>query len=264
MRSIGALCLLLHCLSVVEARTFTSSDGIRKIEASVTAFDENLKVVSIIREDGMSFNCKLSSFCSEDQAYVKLWSKGRNEDFLYVGREYPGHLNALLQILNEGGISYGQPYLRRSGQYPIIIGNGSSPFLAWVNGYNQMSRTSSGVSLRVNFDLVNNNWRSTIRMGAVRSVTRSPSLEIMPSANAYGLQSVGGPILYQPGRKIVVVGSNPDPNSVIVLPRTSAPVYVNPMNSGMRLRGSGISNGGFSGSNRTFVNGAGISLRVRR
>ena len=101
-------------------------------------------------------------------------------------------------------------------------------------------------------------------MGAVRSVTRSPSLEIMPSANAYGLQSVGGPILYQPGRKVVVVGSNPDPNSVIVLPRTSAPVYVNPMNSGMRLRGSGISNGGFSGSNRTFINGAGISLRVRR
>ena len=49
-------------ISFLDARTFTSSDGVRKMEASISAFDEKSEVVSIIRKDGKSFNSKISSF----------------------------------------------------------------------------------------------------------------------------------------------------------------------------------------------------------
>ena len=67
------LLCFLSLLTLCEARTFTSSDGIRKIEASVTAYDKNSDVVSILRNDGRTFNCKLSSFSNDDQEYILNW-----------------------------------------------------------------------------------------------------------------------------------------------------------------------------------------------
>ena len=92
----------------MEARTFTSADGVRKIVASITAYDKKSGVVSITRKDGKSFNSKLSSFSVEDQAYTLKWLEGATENYLYVGKEYPGHLQIFLQILNSGGVGYGQ------------------------------------------------------------------------------------------------------------------------------------------------------------
>ena len=74
------------------ARTFTSSDRVRKIEATLVGFDEESEIVSIRREDGRSFNSKLSAFSAADQAYVLKWLEGTKENYLVVGREYPGHL----------------------------------------------------------------------------------------------------------------------------------------------------------------------------
>ena len=65
--------------SFLQAHTFTSSDGVRKIEASITSYDEKSEIVSIVRNDGKSFNSKLSSFSAKDQAYVLKWLEGTKE-----------------------------------------------------------------------------------------------------------------------------------------------------------------------------------------
>ena len=63
---------------------------------------------------------------------------------------------------------------------------------------------------------------------------------------------------------MVVVGENVDPNSILVLPRSPSPVYVNPFKGGVRMKGAGISQGGFTGSTRSFNNQAGITIQVNR
>ena len=257
-------CLLL-VFSVVEARTFTSSDGVRKIEASITAYDKKTGIISIIRKDGKSFNSKLSSFCAEDQAYALKWLEGANENYLYVGKEYPGHLQMFLKILNSGGVGYGQTVLYQPGLPPVITGNGPTPFLAWVNGYDKLDRAFIRFNAtRVNFDLIEDNWRASISFQTTQSVSRNGGVAVVPPGNLYGLPSVGGPILYQQPQRIVVLGKNQNPNSVIVLPRGPAPVFVNPYTGGMNMNGVGLTNGGYSGMTRTHTRGTGISIQINR
>lgn len=251
--------------SFLLARTFTSSDGVRKIEASITSYDEKTEIVSIVRHDGKSFNSKLSSFSANDQAYVLKWLEGTKENYLYVGKEYPGHLQMYLKILNSGGIGYGQTILYRPGMAPVIIGNGSTPFLAWVDGYNKLDQAYGQFNATsINFDLIEKNWRASISFQAGRSFMQSPGVTVVPSGNLYGLPSVSGPILYQQPQRIVIMGKNPDPNAVLVLPRGPAPVFINPYTSGMNMNGVGINGGGYSGVTRTYSRGSGISVRINR
>ena len=251
--------------SFLQARTFTSSDGVRKIEASITSYDEKTEIVSIVRNDGKSFNSKLSSFSANDQAYVLKWLEGTKENYLYVGKEYPGHLQMYLKILNSGGIGYGQTILNRPGMTPVIIGNGATPFLAWVDGYNKLDQAYGQFNATsINFDLIEKNWRASISFQAGRSFMQSPGVTVVPSGNLYGLPSVSGPILYQQPQRIVIMGKNPDPNAVLVLPRGPAPVFINPYTGGMNMNGVGINGGGYSGVTRTYSRGSGISVRINR
>jgi hypothetical protein len=256
---------LLLVFSVVEARTFTSADGVRKIEASITAYDKKMGIISIIRKDGKSFNSKLSSFSPEDQAYALKWLVGANENYLYVGKEYPGHLQMFLKILNSGGVGYGQTVLYRPALPSVLVGNGPTPFLAWVNGYDKLDNAFGRFNVtRVNFDLIEDNWMANISFQVVRSITRNTGVAVVPSGNLYGMTSVGGPILYQQPQRIVVLGKNQNPNSVIVLPRGPAPVFVNPYNGGMNMNGIGVTNAGYSGVTRTHSRGMGISIQINR
>lgn len=251
--------------SFLQAHTFTSSDGVRKIEASITSYDEKTEIVSIVRNDGKSFNSKLSSFSANDQAYVLKWLEGTKENYLYVGKEYPGHLQMYLKILNSGGIGYGQTILYRPDMAPVIIGNGATPFLAWVDGYNKLDQAYGQFNATsINFDLIEKNWRASISFQAGRSFMQSPGVTVVPSGNLYGLPSVSGPILYQQPQRIVIMGKNPDPNAVLVLPRGPAPVFINPYTGGMNMNGVGINGGGYSGVTRTYSRGSGISVRINR
>ena len=251
--------------SFLQAHTFTSSDGVRKIKASITSYDEKTEIVSIVRNDGKSFNSKLSSFSANDQAYVLKWLEGTKENYLYVGKEYPGHLQMYLKILNSGGIGYGQTILYRAGMAPVIIGNGTTPFLAWVDGYNKLDQAYGQFNATsINFDLIEKNWRASISFQVGRSFMQSPGVTVIPSGNLYGLPSVSGPILYQQPQRIVIMGKNPDPNAVLVLPRGPAPVFINPYTGGMNMNGVGINGGGYSGVTRTYSRGSGISVRINR
>ena len=107
--------------SFLDARIFTSSDGVRKIEASITAYDQNLKMVSILRKDGKSFRSELTSFSQPDQQYILKWSEGRQENYLYVGKEYPGHLEMFQKVLDAGGIGYGPFFPNDSSRTPVMI-----------------------------------------------------------------------------------------------------------------------------------------------
>ena len=265
MSILKQIIILLLLTSLLEAHTFTSADGIRKIEASIISYDENSEIVSIVRNDGKNFNSKLSSFSAEDQVYVLKWLEGTKENYLYVGKEYPGHLQMYLKILNNGGIDYGQTILYRTGMPPVIIGNGASPFLAWVDGYNKLEKTYGRFNAtKVNFDLIEKNWRASISFQASRSIRQSNGVTIVPSRNFYGLPSVGGPILYQQPQRVVIMGKNPDKNSVLVLPRSPAPVFINPYTGGMNMNGVSANNGGYSGVTRTYSRGTGISVRINR
>ena len=251
--------------SFLQAHTFTSSDGVRKIKASITSYDEKTEIVSIVRNDGKSFNSKLSSFSANDQAYVLKWLEGTKENYLYVGKEYPGHLQMYLKILNSGGIGYGQTILYRADMAPVIIGNGTTPFLAWVDGYNKLDQAYGRFNATsINFELIEKNWRASISFQAGRSFMQSPGVTVVPSGNLYGLPSVSGPILYQQPQRIVIMGKNPDPNGVLVLPRGPAPVFINPYTGGMNMNGVGINGGGYSGVTRTYSRGSGISVRINR
>ena len=251
--------------SFLDARIFTSSDGVRKIEASITAYDQNLKMVSILRKDGKSFRSELTSFSQPDQQYILKWSEGRQENYLYVGKEYPGHLEMFQKVLDAGGIGYGPFFPNDSSRTQVMIAQGPSPFLAWVNGFEQLKKSyGKFFATQITFDLVRDKWRARISFQASRSSRVNSSLETVPSASAYGLTSVGGPILYQQTRNIVVVGEKPDPNSVVVLPRNSSPVYINPFKRGVRMNGSGITSGGYNSSNRTFRNQAGATIQISR
>ena len=259
-----ALVVLFSSLSAW-SRTFTSSDGVRKIEATLIGFDEKTDVVSIQRADGRSFNSKLSAFSASDQAYVMRWLEGTRENYLYVGKEYPGHLQMYLKILNAGGIGYGQTVLYGPGYAPIVIGNGATPFLAWVDGYDRLGRTYDRFNAtQVSFDLVKDNWQARIAFRAGSNMTMNTGTTYLPSGNLYGISSVGGPILYQQPQRIVVVNGNPANNRVLVLPRGPAPVFVNPFGGGMRMSGFGVSGAGLSTSSRSFSRGGGISVRINR
>ena len=116
----------------LDARIFTSSDGVRKIEASITAYDQNLKMVSILRKDGKSFRSELTSFSQSDQQYILKWSEGRQENYLYVGKEYPGHLEMFQKFLILEELDMGHSFQT----IPVNSGyDRSLPFLAWVNGF---------------------------------------------------------------------------------------------------------------------------------
>ena len=256
---------LLAIISVTKARTFTSADGIRKIDASITSYDKKNEVVSIIRKDGKSFNSKISSFSLKDQAYVLKWYEGASENYLYVGKEFPGHLQMFLKILNAGGVGYGQSVLYRPGMPPIVMGNGSTPFLAWMDGYNKLDNVFGRFNAtRISFDLIKNNWQASISYQTGGVISQKSAIALVPSGNLYGLPSVAGPILYQQPQRIVMLGKNAEPNSVIVLPRGPAPVFINPYSGGMNMNGMGISNGGYPGVTRTYSKGRGISIRINR
>jgi hypothetical protein len=148
---------------------------------------------------------------------------------------------------------------------PVIIGNGASPFLAWVDGYNKLEQTYGRFNAtKVNFDLIEKNWRASISFQASRSLRQSNGVTIVPSGNFYGLPSVAGPILYQQPQRVVIMGKNPDKNSVLVLPRGPAPVFINPYTGGMNMNGVSANNGGYSGVTRTYSRGTGISVRINR
>ena len=153
----------------------------------------------------------------------------------------------------------------RAGYAPIVIGNGPTPFLAWVDGYDRLGRTYDRFNAtQVSFDLVKDNWQARIAFQAGSNRTIATGTTYLPSGNLYGLSSVGGPILYQQPQRIVVVNGNPANNQVLVLPRGPAPVFVNPFGGGMRMSGVGVSGAGLSTSSRSFSRGGGISVRINR
>ncbi|HAW98261.1 MAG TPA: hypothetical protein DCX67_06980 [Opitutae bacterium] len=248
------------------SRVFTSSDGVRKIEATLVAFDEKSQIVSIQRSDGRPFHSKITAFSESDQAYVRKWMEGTKENYLYVGREYPGHLQMFLKILNAGGVGYGQTILYGPNHPPIAIGNGPTPFLAWVDGYDRLGQTYDRFNAtQVSFDLVKDNWQARIAFQAGRSVTTNTGVTYLPSGNLYGVSTVAGPILYQQPQRIVILGENQANNQVLVVPRGPAPVFVNPFGrGGARVSGLGVSGAGLSTSARTSSRGRGISVRINR
>lgn len=249
----------------VWSRTFTSSDGVRKIEATMVGFDEESEVVSIRRADGRSFNSKLSAFSSSDQAYVLKWVEGTKENYLVVGREYPGHLQMYLKILNAGGIGYGQTVLYGPGYAPIVIGNGATPFLAWVDGYNRLGQTYDRFNAtQVSFNLVKDNWQARIAFRAGSAVATNTGGAYLPAGNLYGITSVGGPILYQQPQRIVILNGNQANGQVIVLPRGPAPVFVNPFSGGVRMSGLGVTGAGLRTSSRSFSQRGSIGVRINR
>jgi len=255
----------LFTFSFVNARSFTSADGIRKIEATITAFDKKSEMVSIIRKDGKLFNTNISFFSGEDQTFIKKWSEGVNENYLYIGKEYPGLLNLFLKLLNSGRIGYSQTILYQPGIQPVIIGNGQTPFLAWVEGYNKLNNDFESFNVtNLNFELTKNSWQARISFQSRQTVAQSSGLTVIPSGNFYGLPNVGGPILYQQQQRIVVLGKNQNTNNVIVLPRGPSPVYINPYSGGSSVKGIGFNNPSYSGFSRNKSKSSGISIQINR
>lgn len=189
------LSILFFALSV-QSQTFTSSDGLRKIVAKITAYEESSEVVSIIRSDGIPFRTKISNFSRKDRAYVLGWKKGTIENFLSVGREYPYHLRLYLELLNSGKIGFNQD----SCKGPIVVGIGSSPFLAWVDGYDKLvgKYGSHYRSTSIFYNFNHGGWQAGILIQPNRSSASLQTSDFPITTQLGGLQRARGPILHQP------------------------------------------------------------------
>ena len=90
------------------------------------------------------------------------------------------------KILNSDGIGYGQTILSRPGMAPLIIGNGATPFLAWVDGYNKLDQAYGRFNATsINFELIEKNWRASISFQTGRLLMQSPGVAVVPSGNLY-------------------------------------------------------------------------------
>ena len=265
MRTFLSALLFTMVVCVSTARVFTSADGSRKIDATITAYDEESQKVSIRRKDGKTFISALSLFSAADQTFIMQWGQGANQSYFFYGKEYPGHLELLMKILEGGGVGYGQTILYGPGHPPIVIGNGPTPFLAWVNGYDRLSNVYSRFNATgVNFDFNGRNWQARIAFQAGMTALAGAGgggPVIVGGGNGLGISSVSGPLLYQQPQGVIISGTPPPYAPIIVVPRGPAPVFVNPFPRGGGLLMGG---GGFAGGTRSFSRGQGISVRIAR
>ena len=247
------------------SRTFTSSDGLHTIEATLLAVDKPSQTVTIRHSDGRSFRAELSAFSSSDQAYAYDWLKGTKENYLSVGREYPSHLKIYLKLLESGQTGYGEVLPSNHIHSLTSYGYGQTPFLAWVQGYDQLGHEYKRINAkRVSFDLVHGNWQAWIAFrtdtsSAVRSMKSYPSAVTFPS-----ITRVNGPILYQQPQRVIYLNQNHTHKPVIVLPRGSAPAYLNSFGEGLGSQGLGGSLGGWGISSNSFSRGGSLAVRIAR
>ena len=262
MRHLLSVFLLTMFVTPLFGRVFTSADGVRKIDASVISYDEESEIVKIRRKDGRIFESAISLFSAVDQTYVLRWQTGSKESYFIYGKEYPGHLQLLIKMLNAGGIGYGQTILYGPGYRPVVIGSGPTPFLAWVNGYDRLATRYNRFSTTgVTFDLVKDNWQARIAFRSGSRITTGVGGPMVMGGNFIGLPSVSGPILYQQPSQIVFTNGIPANTSVVILPRGPSPVYVNPFAGGVSLNGI---NGGFIGTSSGFSRRSGVNIRISR
>ena len=265
MRFICLVFILALTVSSGFGRTFLSADGKRAISATLLEYDPEEQTVKIRRHDGKVFVNALTMYSRADQAYVVRWFDGKRENYAYYGREYPGQLQLFMKLLEAGNIGYGQTILYGPTHPPIIIGNGGTPFLAFVNGYNQLALNNQQANVTgVTFDLRKKNWQARIALQSMRSTVTTAGAPIVIGGNVATIQSVSGPILYQRPSNVVIVNPPAFGAPVIMMPRQPAPVFVNPYRSGFMMNGVSIGGGGFSGSSSSFSRGGGISVRISR
>ncbi len=265
MRWTSLFLTILLTVSSGWGRTFLSADGKRAIKAHLEYYDSEKKTITIRREDGKVFTNALSMFSRADQAYVVRWNDGRRENYAYYGREYPGHLQLFLKLLEAGNIGYGQTILYGPSHPPIVIGNGGTPFLAFVNGYNILTARNQQANVSgVTFDLKEKNWQARIAIQSMRSTTTTAGAPIVVGGNLGGIQSVSGPILYQRPSNIVIINPPATGAPVIIMPRQPPPVFINPFRSGFMMNGVSMGGGGFSGSSNTSVRGGGLTVRISK
>lgn len=247
------------------SRTFTSSDGLRTIDATLLTVNEASKTITIRRSDGKSFHANLSAFSYSDQAYARQWLKGKKENYLLVGREYPSHLKIYLRLLESGQIGYGEAVPSNHVHSLASYGYGQTPFLAWVQGYDQLGQEYKRINAkRVSFDLVHGSWQAWIAFrkdtySAVRSMKSYPSTVTFPS-----ITRVNGPILYQQPQQVIYLNQNHTHKPVIVLPRGFAPAYLNSFGEGLGSQGLGGSLGGWGISSNSFSRGGSLAVRIAR
>ena len=263
----GALLLtLLLTVSSGWGRTFLSSDGKRAIRATLLDYDPEEQAVKIRRHDGKVFTNALSMYSRADQTYILRWNDGKRENYAIYGREYPGQLQLYMKLLEAGNIGYGQTIIYGPTHAPIIIGNGGTPFLAFVNGYNMLGVRNQRANVAgVTFTLQKKNWQARIGLQSMRSSVTSVGTPMVVGTNMTTMfRSVSGPILYQQPNNIVIVNPPAFGAPVIMMPRQPSPVFVNPFGGGVMLNGVTMGGGGFIGSSNSFSRGGGISVRISR
>ncbi len=265
MRWISLFLTLLLTVSTGLGRTFVSADGKRAIKATLVSYDPEKRTMKIRRHDGKVFTNALSMFSRVDQAYVLRWNDGIRENYAYYGREYPGHLQLYMKLLEAGNIGYGQTILYGPTHPPIIIGNGGTPFLAFVNGYNTLTTRNQQPNVTgVTFDLREKNWQARIAFQSMRSTAAGVGAPIVVGGNVAAIQSVSGPILYQQPNNIVIINQPAFGAPVIMMPRQPSPVFINPFGGGIKLNGVTMGTTGFAGSTNSLSRGGGISVRISK
>lgn len=196
---------------------------------------------------------------------IRATRGGIRANYAYYGREYPGHLQLFMKLLEAGNIGYGQTIIYGRTHPPIIIGNGGTPFLAFVNGYNLLAarRQQSNVT-GVAFNLLQKNWQARLAFQSMRSTATGVGTPMVMGTNVGVIQSVGGPILYQHPNNVIIINHPPMGGPVIMLPRPATPVFVNPLGGGIRLNGVTMGTSGYVGGTNSFSRGGGINVRLSK
>lgn len=254
MKALLLLFLFLSASITSLSRTFTSSDGLHTIEATLLAVDKPSHTVTIRRSDGRSFRAELSAFSSSDQAYAYDWLKGTKENYLSVGREYPSHLKIYLKLLKSGRIDYGYMLPNGKSLATHFYGHGPTPFLAWVDGYNRKDQSIERFhATQLSFDLINGNWEVWIDFRTGTSTEFRSESPYIGAGSFYGMTSVTGPSLYRQPQKIIYLNQNKNRGPSFVLPHGRAPVL---------FKSLGGAGGGFF--SKSFSRGGFVSVKMDR
>jgi hypothetical protein len=266
MRLISLLITLLLTASTGLGRTWVSAKGNRAMKATLLEYDDDAQTIKIRRHDGKVFTNALSTYSRADQAYVLRWNDGIRENYAYYGREYPGHLQLYMKLLEAGNIGYGQTILYGHTHPPIIIGNGGTPFLAFVNGYNTLQvRNQQSRVTGMTFNLLEKNWQARIAFQSMRNTATGVGAPMVVGTNVGIIQGVGGPILHQHPNNVIIINHPPvGGGQVIMMPRPATPVFVNPFGGGVRLHGVTMGTSGYIGTTNSFSRGGGINVRLSR
>ena len=225
------------------SRTFTSSDGLRTIEATLVAVNEPSQTVTIRLLDGRSFSLKTIRFQFLGSGLRYAMATRQERELPYGGARLSRSFENLFEITRIRSNRLWRVTIAKNRAFADFIWLWPKPFLAWVQGYDQLGQKYKRFNAtQVSFDLVHGNWQAWIVFRTDTSTAMRSVTSYLPTGTLSSMTRVNGPLLYKQPQRVVYLNQKQNHKPIVVLPRGPAPAYLNSFGEGL---GGSLGGGGF-------------------